>query len=64
MDMRKDLKRLLRQAEQAGFRVDRTGRHYKVISPSGVVVGVSKTPSDRFALIRIKHDLRKAGLKD
>jgi len=62
VSVQKDIHKLLRQAERAGFRVIRDTRHFKVVAPGGQTIGVSRSP-DPPALKKIAHDLKKAGLR-
>jgi hypothetical protein len=60
--MRKDVKRILRQAEQAGCEVYRGGSgHWKVRCPGGRVT-VSSSPSSRHAIREIRKDFARAGV--
>ena len=62
MSVKKDVEKLLREAERQGWRIEDRGRRYMCFSPNGsTVVTVSKTPSAQKALITIRSDLRKGG---
>ena len=63
MKQNKDVQKLLRLAMKQGFVVEQNRKtsHYKVVSPSGGIFGVSFTPSDSLALKRIKADFRRHG---
>ena len=59
----KELRKLLAEAEQQGWRVQR-GRHVKLYAPDGVtVVTVAATPSDHRWLANTVSRMRKAGFK-
>jgi hypothetical protein len=62
----KDLKRLLRDAERQGFRVERCSGHFRVTPPNPAfpLIYVSITPSKSYTLHTIRGDLRRAGFKD
>ena len=61
--LKKELKRLRRMAERAGWNVDRTKKnHLRWRSPTGEMVITSSTPSDSRAIHSIKRDLRRAGM--
>jgi len=63
MSMMKELKSLLKTAEDQGCRIVVTpSNHYKVFVPGGKLVVVSSTPSDNRAIENIKRDLRSAGV--
>jgi hypothetical protein len=63
MSMTKELKSLLKTAEDQGCRVVITpNNHYKVYVPGGKLVVISSTPSDNRAIENIKRDLRSAGI--
>jgi hypothetical protein len=63
MDVEKDVKKLLRSIRRNGYTVDDTAKHTKVLGKDGTfLVGISKTPSDPKALIKIRADCRKAGV--
>lgn len=63
MSMTKELKSLLKTAEEQGCRVVYTSNnHYKVFVPGGKLVVISSTPSDNRAIQNIKRDLRSAGI--
>lgn len=58
----KDLRAILRDAERAGAKVERTGGdHLRITLPNGKTLTKGSTPGD--APVRLlRHDLRKAGL--
>lgn len=54
----KDLKRLLREAERKGWRVEQRRKHYQAKHMDGVrLVTISLSPSDHRALQNIRKDL-------
>jgi hypothetical protein len=62
MSVKKDVAKLLKEAERQGWRIEDRGRRYLCFSPDGnTVVTVSKTPSAQKALMNILSDLRKGG---
>ena len=62
--MRKELRRLQRLACSQGWRIEVTGGgHMKWLPPNGPAVFTSSTPSDKWALVKIEHGLKKAGLQ-
>jgi hypothetical protein len=62
MSVKKDVAKLLKEAERQGWRIEDRGRRYLCFSPDGsTVVTVSKTPSVQKALVNILSDLRKGG---
>ncbi len=60
----KDVKALVKKAEQQGWTVTRTrGDHLKWLSPNGgTPYFSSKTPSDKRAIANMSQDLRRKGL--
>lgn len=59
----KDLKELIKTAEEQGWKVERGNNgHYKWLSPTGGMVITSSTPSDKRAFANIQSDLRRYGL--
>jgi len=58
----KDVRKLLRGAEQQGCVVFKGRKHYKVRCPEGPQITVSSTPSDRHVLHKIRKDFRRAGV--
>jgi len=61
--MSKDMRALVRIAEQSGWLVRRTKRgHYQWLPPQGRVIVTAGTPSDHRAMSNIKSMLRKEGL--
>jgi hypothetical protein len=59
----KNIRKLLRKAEKAGFEVNWAARHYKVTSPAGDTFGVSRSPADGLAWKKILCDFKRAGLR-
>jgi hypothetical protein len=58
----KEVTQLIREAVNQGWTVTKTkGEHFKWVSPLGVVVFSSQTPSDRRAIMNLKQDLKKRG---
>jgi predicted RNA binding protein YcfA (HicA-like mRNA interferase family) len=55
-----DVTRLLKQAMQEGWTREEGRKHIKMRHPSGALVVVSRTASDRRAMLNIKADLRRA----
>jgi len=55
----KQLKKILKEAEQRGWYLSRKARHYIYKHKKGGCVTVSKTPSEVRALRDIKHDFIK-----
>lgn len=63
MSVKKDVEKLLKEAERQGWRIEDRGRRYLCFSPDrSTIVTVSKTPSAQSALRNILSDLRKGGL--
>ena len=60
--LKKDVKKLLKDAESQGCIIIRAKRHYKVRCPSGQQIVVSASPSDHRVLHKIRRDFRKAGI--
>lgn len=58
----RETRKLLKQCEAAGCVVERTRRHYRVVTPSGQAVIVAGTPSDPRSLKNTIADLRRAGV--
>jgi hypothetical protein len=62
MTVKKDVAKILKKAEQQGWRVEDVGRRFKCYSPDGrTLVTVSKTPSSQNAVRAIVNDLKKGG---
>jgi hypothetical protein len=67
--MNKEVEQLLRLALSQGFILKKGGRkqgvsnHYKLISPTGNLVIMPKTPSDPRAIKNIESILRRYGLQ-
>ena len=62
MTVKKDVAKILREAERQGWRIEDRGRRFMCFSPDGrTVVTVSKTPSSQRAVLNILSDLRKGG---
>ena len=64
MPVNKDVRKLLKRAEKAGFTVEHRGKHIVATPPNGaepVVVASSSLSSDR-ALIAVRVDFKRAGL--
>lgn len=59
---RKDVEKLLRQAQRQGCVVWRGGKHYKVRCPDGPQFVVSSTPSSPHAVRAVRQDLARAGV--
>ena len=57
--MDREVRRLVRDLEANGWRV-KQGRHLKLVAPTGKVVSISCTPSDKRAMQNILSDCRKA----
>jgi hypothetical protein len=59
----KDLKKLIKAAARAGWRVEKRRKHFRWFAPDGVSQATtSATTSDHRALKNIRGDLRRAGL--
>ena len=59
--MNRDVRELVRDLEAHGWRVKPSRRHLKLVAPTGRVVCMSRTPSDRSrALQNQLADLRRA----
>lgn len=64
MKQQKDVEKLVKRACKQGFSVDKSGKHWKLLDKDGrVVAGISSTPSDYFALHRIRRDMKRAGVE-
>lgn len=63
--MKKDMKKIIRTAQDQGFRVvTLKSGHLKFLAPDGVSLAVvASTPSDVRAFNNAKADLRRAGLR-
>lgn len=59
---RKDVEKLLRQAERQGCVVWKGSKHYKVRCPDTPQFVVSSTPSSPHAVRAVRHDLARAGV--
>ena len=60
----KDQKRILKQAEAAGWTIMPTRQGWRVMSPDGVnMVTMHGSSSDNRALHNIKADFKRAGLE-
>lgn len=56
----KEIKQIIREAEDLGWEVNLTNNgHYKCQHPSGGLIFMASTPSDRRALRNIRNYLRK-----
>lgn len=54
---------LLDLAEDQQWKIERTGKnHYKLTSPTGLIVGHSSTPSDHRAVMNFRAELKRKGL--
>ncbi len=53
---------LVRKAESAGCRVERTRRHLRIVAPNGKRITASRSPSDVNAVHQLRRDLEKAGV--
>ena len=61
----KDLKVLIKQAEQQGWEVGLTkSGHWRWISPTGKSIFCSKTPSDYRMILNFKRELKGLGFID
>ena len=60
--LKKDVRKLLKDAESKGCIVFRGKRHYKVRCPEGRQITVSSSPSDHRVLHKIRKDFRKVGI--
>ena len=60
--LRKDLEKMLKQAEKLGCVVNRDSKHYKVRCPEGPQIIVPKTPSGSRTLQNVRRDFRRAGV--
>ena len=61
---RSDMMKLLRRAEKEGCLVDRlTNGHWKITTPSGVVIRTSFSPGNAGAYRVTLRNLRKAGVE-
>lgn len=60
--LKKDVKKLLKDAESKGCVVVMGKRHYKVRCPQGRQITVSSSPSDHRVLHKIRKDFRKVGI--
>jgi len=56
----RDIKKLLKEAVAEGWSCEQTNRHYKLRHPSGALVVVSGSASDRRAILNVRADLRRA----
>jgi hypothetical protein len=64
MKLPKEYQELLKLAEQQGWTVvRRNNTHLAWVSPTGAKVYSSATPSDWRAVLNLKRDLRRYGLK-
>lgn len=59
---RQDQEATFRRARQAGCKVDRSGRHVTITTPSGTRITASRTPSDVNAARQLRRDLARAGV--
>lgn len=59
----KEMRALLRAAEDAGWKVELKRKHYRLQSPEGEIVFLPSTPSDRRSVLNSRAQLRRAGLK-
>lgn len=58
----KDLKKLMRRIEEAGWRVEDRGKSWACYSPDGeTIVFVHKTPSDHRVMRNTLADLKRGG---
>ncbi len=58
----KEVKKLVRQLEQQGWRVEERGARFMCFSPDGrTIVPIHKTPSDHRWLKNTLSELRKGG---
>lgn len=55
-----DVDTLLREAYKMGWVRVMGGKHYKLVHPCGATVIISRTASDRRAMLNIRADLRRA----
>lgn len=63
MSHRSDMSKLLRRAAKKGCTVQRNGRgHWKVTTPSGVVVVAAFSPSTPGGVRAVQQHLRRAGV--
>jgi hypothetical protein len=54
----KDLRKLLKEAEEAGWEFTKRERHIKGRHPNGQTATIALTPSDRRALLNIQSYLK------
>lgn len=57
----KDVQQLAALAYAAGWSVEERAKHYRIVAPSGTVIGVPSTPSTG-GVRRMRDELRRAGL--
>lgn len=55
----KDVKPLMRRARKQGFVIEHRRRHFMVTAPDGRIFGVSCSPSDPYALRKIRKDFER-----
>jgi len=61
--MKKDMQRLVKAAENAGWMVSRTKKnHLKFKAPTGATVIAASTPSDHRSVMNTRAELRRHGL--
>lgn len=63
--MKKEIKKILRQLDQQGWRIKDTGKHIKAYPPdrSKRMVVLPRTPSDHRALKNAISQLRRSGAR-
>lgn len=66
MRFSKELRKLIKELEMQGFRVEDKGTKIMIFppDPSQPIVGTHKTPSDHRAWKNFMADLRRVGFKD
>ena len=57
-----DQRAMLRRAQRAGCKVDRSGRHVTVTTPNGTRITAASSPSDVNAARNLRRDLVRAGV--
>lgn len=61
----KDVKRILREAERQGWRIEQGGKHIKAYppDPSQSMVTIAQTASDKRAIKNVLSEMRKRGVR-
>lgn len=62
MSLSKDTRKLVKEVERQGWRVEDRGQRWLCFSPNGhTIVTIHKTPSDHRAIRNTLSELRKGG---